>query len=262
MSKKAKQTKQSRDATVPADNPIADAIEAYRAKFTAALELTPGQQPEVGQWELLDIAARAAFEADCISALIMKAEERNDKGYDHLYARRDRLWARKLKVMKELGILNPRLKEKTVPPVTSFFDGSGKPVIPFGNAAKQSKVISVRPKKATVPKSIDELLGKKPEVRRDDAPRGNRAESIRKRMAILVAELGGKCTHCGSTKRLEPDHIHGTTWNPEELSPERRMSAYEADAKAGLIRLLCRSCNARDGAKNRQGKARWKQKVV
>lgn len=80
------------------------------------------------------------------------------------------------------------------------------------------------------------------------ARRQNRwAVSARRR---LVLELGGRCEFCGSTtiSDLEIDHKYGRTWTPREVSSSHRVSRYRSEARRGLLRVLCKSCNSRDGS--------------
>ena len=67
----------------------------------------------------------------------------------------------------------------------------------------------------------------------------------------LIIKLGGKCRECGTTENLELDHPNGKTWEAAKLSPQMRIKRYEEDYENGQLDLLCRSCNARDGALNK-----------
>ncbi len=89
-------------------------------------------------------------------------------------------------------------------------------------------------------------------------PAGKRCQvEERRRRAALVAQLGGVCQYgfCFETERLEFDHLEGREWQPRALSRLQRIARYEQDAAAGLLRLLCRSHNAADGAWRR-----WRRK--
>lgn len=69
----------------------------------------------------------------------------------------------------------------------------------------------------------------------------------RKREELIVT-LGGKCVLCGAIRRLEFDHIDGRrTWVAAKTSRWQRIINYAREAKAGLIQLLCRRCNAQKG---------------
>lgn len=78
-----------------------------------------------------------------------------------------------------------------------------------------------------------------------------RIKRLAVRRAALIARLGGVCEICKSTERLEFDHHPGPCeWGDSRKRPSRwqRMVLYEREADEGKLRLLCRSCNARDGA--------------
>lgn len=74
------------------------------------------------------------------------------------------------------------------------------------------------------------------------------ARNVRRRRAQLIAFLGGCCAKCHAREKLEFDHPRGRSWQPRKLSRHNRIARYWADARAGNLRLLCRSCNGRDGA--------------
>lgn len=59
----------------------------------------------------------------------------------------------------------------------------------------------------------------------------------------VIEMLGGKCSLCGSTERLEIDHPNGRDWQPNRTSQARRANRYLEEAKAGHVRVLCRACN-------------------
>ena len=92
-------------------------------------------------------------------------------------------------------------------------------------------------------------------MRAHPAGRPSREEAKRRRVA-LIARLGAVCQDgfCFEVTRLEFDHINGRDWTPSALSALQRILRYEADAAAGLLRLLCRAHNAKDG-----GYRRWKR---
>jgi len=69
----------------------------------------------------------------------------------------------------------------------------------------------------------------------------------KKRRAVLIAQLGGKCAQCGSTELLEFNHIFGRDWKMEKKSRWQRLAIIAREIEAGEINLLCRSCNASDG---------------
>lgn len=67
----------------------------------------------------------------------------------------------------------------------------------------------------------------------------------------ICTELGGICKNCGTTDNLELHHVDGKSWDPVKMSPQMRIKQYEQDHSNGLIDLLCKSCNGRDGAYNK-----------
>lgn len=71
--------------------------------------------------------------------------------------------------------------------------------------------------------------------------------------AVLVAEMGGACEICAATEALEFDHAGpgARGWDPARCSRWTRVTRYRRDWEVGKLRLLCRSCNARDGAARR-----------
>lgn len=62
--------------------------------------------------------------------------------------------------------------------------------------------------------------------------------------AKLVEQLGGRCCSCGTTERLELDHIRPIRWEPARLSSSARIAWYRAALEAGNLQVLCRNCNA------------------
>ena len=65
----------------------------------------------------------------------------------------------------------------------------------------------------------------------------------------LIHVLGGRCEECGATERLEVDHKDGAGWSHRRMSSHQRVMRYVAEYRAGIpLRVLCRSCNAKDGA--------------
>jgi hypothetical protein len=71
-----------------------------------------------------------------------------------------------------------------------------------------------------------------------------RRERIRTQRDALNAALGGKCAICGSTERLEIDHYPALRdYEASALSWKTRLARYEAEARAGKVRLVCQRCN-------------------
>jgi 5-methylcytosine-specific restriction endonuclease McrA len=68
----------------------------------------------------------------------------------------------------------------------------------------------------------------------------------RKRRDKLRQLLGGCCVQCGTTKKLEFDHINPATrtWDLRSVGYVRSMTLYWRDYDQGLLQLLCRKHNA------------------
>ena len=77
------------------------------------------------------------------------------------------------------------------------------------------------------------------------------------RESILVS-LGKQCEICGRTRATwHLDHIDGCrTWNLRSYSRVTRMKKYLLDFYSNRLRILCESCNTRDGARRR-----WKKET-
>lgn len=78
--------------------------------------------------------------------------------------------------------------------------------------------------------------------------RGDLAKVLR---AVLLLVLGGKCVECGGTllSVLEVDHPEGRAWSPRSLNSYYRALRYCDEHAAGVpLQVLCRRCNAVDGA--------------
>jgi 5-methylcytosine-specific restriction endonuclease McrA len=68
------------------------------------------------------------------------------------------------------------------------------------------------------------------------------------RRQALIDKLGGKCTICGSIKKLEFDHYpKRCDFDHNKLSQWTRLKRYEQDAEAGNLRILCSKCNQSHG---------------
>ena len=59
----------------------------------------------------------------------------------------------------------------------------------------------------------------------------------------LMEQLGGACAGCGTKTKLEFDHPKGRKWVASKKSRWMRMVLYRREAKQGLIRILCETCN-------------------
>jgi 5-methylcytosine-specific restriction endonuclease McrA len=68
------------------------------------------------------------------------------------------------------------------------------------------------------------------------------------RRQALIAEMGGRCTLCGSTEDLEFDHWPAPApCSLSRFNSTHRLAHYRNCWKAGGLRLLCRACNASQG---------------
>lgn len=79
---------------------------------------------------------------------------------------------------------------------------------------------------------------------------GRRQKEWAKRARLaLVIQLGGKCDECGSINldTLQLDHIYTKSYEPQKLGSDSRIANYRREAKAGLLRVLCKSCNSSRG---------------
>lgn len=66
----------------------------------------------------------------------------------------------------------------------------------------------------------------------------------------LMAQLGGKCAHCGATVRLEFDCIDPQGGAHHKLSSDMRMCFYRSQHRRGNIQILCEECNHRKSWKD------------
>jgi hypothetical protein len=78
--------------------------------------------------------------------------------------------------------------------------------------------------------------------------------AARARLALIIS-LGGKCELCKSEYELEIDHPFGRDWKPSQVEYSARISRYRAEAKQGLVRVLCADCNCRIRPQMRQAVA-------
>ena len=75
-----------------------------------------------------------------------------------------------------------------------------------------------------------------------------RAAQLLASRSELICVLGGCCVLCLRIDELEFDHPKGRAWHPREHNQLQRMRLYWRDHAADNLRLLCSSCNGRDGA--------------
>lgn len=70
----------------------------------------------------------------------------------------------------------------------------------------------------------------------------------------LLDWLGRTCAICGATERLEFDHRFGRSYSLQAVDAYARYTRiYVWEADQGLLRILCRRCNARDGGHRAHG---------
>lgn len=60
----------------------------------------------------------------------------------------------------------------------------------------------------------------------------------------LIELLGGMCELCWSRDELEIDHPHGRKWHIRKVDQSMRIALYRKETQAGLLRVLCKSCNS------------------
>lgn len=65
----------------------------------------------------------------------------------------------------------------------------------------------------------------------------------RRAYANLIKELGGCCAICGSTEELEIHHKFGVNWKHDHYEWSYRISLYRAEARLGLLQVLCKKDN-------------------
>jgi len=70
----------------------------------------------------------------------------------------------------------------------------------------------------------------------------------RRRRQRIVEQLGGKCRKCGGERNLEFHHKQPRTWSAREFWYNARLRKYAEEAAAGLLELLCGTCNKVEGA--------------
>jgi hypothetical protein len=79
----------------------------------------------------------------------------------------------------------------------------------------------------------------------------------------LIDAMGPGCAICGRLRgRWHLDHPKGRDWQVRSLSRMTRMRRYLKDWFNNNLRLLCHSCNERDGAKRRWAKHKTRTPCV
>lgn len=74
-----------------------------------------------------------------------------------------------------------------------------------------------------------------------------RNQQVKIRRRILIAALGGCCSQCGSTEKLEFHHTEPRDWIAAGQSYAYRQALYERDWDAGILDLYCKKCNQEAG---------------
>ena len=80
--------------------------------------------------------------------------------------------------------------------------------------------------------------------------RGREAVALRQ---MLIIRLGARCGGCGVVDgQLDVDHVLGRGWDrpAREYDSYSRVRRYWREFLSGVaLRVLCRTCNGRDGAR-------------
>ncbi len=220
----------------------AQALKAFRADILSAIETT---NPELLEHNLIETWTQLMLEQATEYSHMKQTKDPEIAEY-HRNNYYRALKARQSTEKFFVGVILKK-KPKKVKSLKDVFDKARTITIPINK--KERTFVA------------NELLSNRPVFIKQ--------KSYAKRKAEMIGRLGGTCTctdlnckshrgrRCAATKRLEPDHIYGATWQHEKYGQIERMEKYEQDEKDGLLRLLCRSCNATDGAKNKQGKSRY-----
>lgn len=74
-----------------------------------------------------------------------------------------------------------------------------------------------------------------------------------KTRAGLIAQLGGKCVHCGAKERLHFDHIIPST-KLFDISQNLTATVDKLDIEVRKCQLLCASCHGRKTASDNDGR--------
>lgn len=59
----------------------------------------------------------------------------------------------------------------------------------------------------------------------------------------MVSEMGGRCSRCPATEKLEFHHTKPRTWAANRVGRWSRLKLYREDWLRGDIELLCSRCN-------------------
>lgn len=74
--------------------------------------------------------------------------------------------------------------------------------------------------------------------------------------ALLLSWFGPECKACGETdeRKLQFDHPLGRGWDLRKHDTWTRYRVYMWEADQGLLRVLCRRCNSKDGGLRAHGR--------
>lgn len=76
----------------------------------------------------------------------------------------------------------------------------------------------------------------------------------------MIKDLGGRCVCCHESdyEKLEFDHIDPDTrtWDTMAKSSMYRITLYRREIEAGLIQLLCKTCNTSKNKKDSECKCK------
>lgn len=65
--------------------------------------------------------------------------------------------------------------------------------------------------------------------------------------ALLIKQMGGKCTVCGATEKLQFHHLYTRTWIASKKNRWTRLAIYRREYNNRVLNLLCSDCNKRAG---------------
>lgn len=59
----------------------------------------------------------------------------------------------------------------------------------------------------------------------------------------LIEQMGGCCTYCKSTEKIQFHHPFGRLWQPNKAARWVRIARYRREWQSGLCVLACKKCN-------------------
>lgn len=141
----------------------------------------------------------------------------------------------------ELAFQLSTAEAQAMMPPPDFKPAAPEPAAPFGGRA---------------PFPIGKPAAEKPDpVPNGKAPAEPEPKVDGRSIADLIEKLApsGKCQKCGDAAKLEVQHMNGRDWQPRDLSHAQRAAKYWDEYERGVeLEAWCRTCNASDGAKNKQ----------